>query len=69
MSPPNIILIVLDTFRADRINSYYKDKNLTPYMVNLLDNSIYFKNCIAVSPWTLPSHISMFTGYIRHKII
>jgi len=59
---PNIIFIVLDTLRADRVLDTNKNKNLTPYIKSLLKNSIYFENCIANSPWTLPSHISMFTG-------
>jgi len=62
MNTPNIIFIILDTLRGDKILSKYKNKNLNPYINNLLKNSIYFKNCIANSPWTLPSHISMFTG-------
>ena len=62
MNNPNIIFIVLDTLRADRVLCTYKNKNLTPFISSILDNSIYFENCIANSPWTLPSHISMFTG-------
>ena len=57
---PNIILIVLDTFRSDKING--EKKELTPFINNLLNNSIYFKNCFTNSPWTYPSHSSMFTG-------
>lgn len=52
----------MDTLRADRIFSDYKNRSLTPTISSLLNNSIYFKNCIAQSPYTLPSHISMFTG-------
>jgi len=62
MTPSNIIFIVLDTLRADRILSNYKNIFLTPFIKNLLNNSIYFKNCVANNTWTLPSHISMFTG-------
>jgi len=62
MNNPNIIFIILDALRADRVLATYKNKNLTPYIKSLLKNSIYFENCIANSPWTLPSHISMFTG-------
>jgi len=59
---PNIIFIVLDTFRADRIVIDDNKESFTPFLKELINNSIYFKNCIANSPWTLPSHISMFTG-------
>lgn len=82
MNKPNIIFIVLDTLRADKVLQIYKKKRLTPTIESLLSNSIYFDNCIANSPWTLPSHTSMFTGlyysevknissdynYVSHKI-
>ena len=59
---PNVIFVVLDTFRADSIFTKLNNFNITPFIQNLFENSIYFENCIANSPWTLPSHISMFTG-------
>ena len=62
LKAPNIILIVLDALRADKVLSTYKNKNLTPTIRSLLQNSIYFNNCIANSTWTVPSHINMFTG-------
>jgi len=62
LNSPNLIFIILDTLRADRVLSTHKNINLTPFISSILDNSIYFENCIANSPWTLPSHISMFTG-------
>lgn len=71
MASPNIIFIVLDTLRADKVLSSYKNKNLTPTLMKLLNNSVYFENCVANSPWTLPSHISMFTGLYptQHELI
>lgn len=68
MEYPNIIFIVLDTLRADRVLSKYKNNSLTPFINKLLNNSIYFENCIANSPWTLPSHISMFSGLYPTQI-
>ncbi len=62
MTPPNIIFIVLDTLRGDRIFSNYKNIELASNLKKLLNNSIYFENCIANAPWTLPSHMNMFTG-------
>ena len=62
MKRPNIIFIVLDTFRADSLLANYNDVCLTPFIKSILKNSIFFENCISNSPWTLPSHISMFTG-------
>jgi len=62
MNPPNIIFIVLDTLRGDSVFSNYKNKKITPFLKGLLENSMYFENCIANAPWTLPSHMNMFTG-------
>ncbi len=62
MNLPNIILIVLDTLRADRVSFKTKDYTFTPFINDLLNHSIFFENCISNSTWTLPSHISMFTG-------
>jgi hypothetical protein len=58
---PYIFLIVLDTFRADLRSS----TRLPPYAKNLksiADEGVVFKNCIASSSWTAPSHASIFTG-------
>lgn len=69
MVPPHIICIVLDTLRADRVlSNNNNNKNLTPFIKSILNNSIFFENCIAPSPWTLPSHISMFTGLYSIQI-
>ncbi|MBD3196269.1 MAG: sulfatase-like hydrolase/transferase [Candidatus Lokiarchaeota archaeon] len=59
---PNIILIILDTLRSDRILSEYDGRELTPTLNSLLKDSIYFENCICNHTWTVPSHISMLTG-------
>lgn len=62
MTSPNLIFIVLDTLREDRVLSIKQNMNLTPFIQELTKNSIIFKNCISNYTWTLPSHISMFTG-------
>ncbi len=68
MNKPNIIFIVLDTLRADKVLQFNERKRLTPTIESLLSNSIYFENCITNSPWTLPSHISMFTGLYYSEV-
>ncbi|MHA1252049.1 MAG: sulfatase-like hydrolase/transferase [Candidatus Helarchaeota archaeon] len=71
MKPSNIIIIVLDSLRYDKILIKYQNKDLTPFLSKILSNSIYFKNCIVPSPWTLPSHASFFTGLYpsQHKCV
>ncbi|MHA1763224.1 MAG: sulfatase-like hydrolase/transferase, partial [Promethearchaeota archaeon] len=60
--PPHIIFIILDTLRADRVSYHEKNNTITPFLNKLIEHSLCFENCIANVPWTLPSHISMFTG-------
>ncbi|MHA1253257.1 MAG: sulfatase family protein [Candidatus Helarchaeota archaeon] len=71
MRNPNIFFIILDSFRSDKCFYKFQNKELTPFLSKILNKSIYFKNCIAPSPWTLPSHASFFTGLYPslHKCI
>ncbi len=62
MTKPNIVFIILDTLRADKVKFNNSESSLTPFLNSLLPNSIFFENCLSNAPWTLPSHISMFTG-------
>jgi arylsulfatase A-like enzyme len=58
---PQVILIVLDTVRADRL-SLYGHPGVTKNLEAFSRKSLIFENCIASSPWTIPSHASLFTG-------
>jgi len=60
--PVNIILISLDTLRADRLGCYGYHRSTSPVLDNLASRSLVFENFMATSPWTLPSHGSMLTG-------
>ncbi|HEC24106.1 MAG TPA: DUF229 domain-containing protein, partial [Chloroflexi bacterium] len=59
---PNIILLVLDTLRSERMSIYGYEKDTTPTMEALAEQSTIFDWAIAAAPWTIPSHASMFTG-------
>ena len=59
---PNIVLIVLDTLRQDRLGSYGNQRHLTPYLDRFAAEAVVFEQAAAASPWTLPSHATMFTG-------
>jgi arylsulfatase A-like enzyme len=61
----NVILISLDTLRADHLGCYgYKRKNISSYIDKLANNGILFVNAISQSPWTTPSHMSIFTSLL-----
>lgn len=59
---PNVVLIVLDTVRADRISCGADGRGLTPNLDALCKRSIVFTNVSSTSSWTLPAHASLFTG-------
>ena len=60
---PNIIFIMIDTLRADRLGAYGHPGHLTPTMDALASEGVLFENCAAPAPWTLPSISSMFCSY------
>ncbi|MFP8879614.1 MAG: sulfatase-like hydrolase/transferase, partial [Myxococcota bacterium] len=59
---PNIVLIVVDTLRADRLSSYGYSKPTTPRIDEFAARGVRFANAYSTSSWTLPAHASMFTG-------
>jgi arylsulfatase A-like enzyme len=65
---PNILLIVLDTVRADRLSLYGYQRPTTPHLERLAQRGIRFDQARATAPWTLPSHASMFTGRLPHEL-
>ena len=64
---PNIILIVLDTVRADHLSCYGYHRKTTPFLDKLAAESVLYENCYSPSSWTLPSHASIFTGTYLSK--
>jgi arylsulfatase A-like enzyme len=62
--PPrrNVVLISIDTLRADRLGCYGAVRPTSPVIDRLAGESTRFETVIAPAPWTLPSHASMMTG-------
>ncbi|MEE8424732.1 MAG: sulfatase-like hydrolase/transferase [Elusimicrobiota bacterium] len=64
--PPNrgvhVVLITIDTLRADHLPMYGYDKVETPHLDALLKDSVLFENAASHAPITLPSHASIMTG-------
>lgn len=60
--PANIILVSIDTLRADRLGVYGYDRPTSPTIDALAARGTRYTRAIAESPWTLPSHATMFTG-------
>ncbi len=61
-SPLNILLITLDTTRADRIGAYGYARAKTSHLDRLAAEGVRFEHAVAQAPITLPSHASLFTA-------
>jgi len=59
---PDILLLVLDTQRGDRLSSYGASRPTTPVLDSLASRGLRHAASFAPSSWTLPSHATMFTG-------
>lgn len=59
---PPVILITIDTLRADRLSSYGSDRVVTPHIDRLAAEGIRFANASSTVPFTLPAHSSIMTG-------
>ena len=59
-----VILISIDTLRADRLPAYGYDKVATPNIDALVKDGVLFENAYSHCPMTLPSHVSMLTGLL-----
>jgi len=59
---PPVILITIDTLRADRLSSYGSDRVATPHLDRLAEEGIRFANASSTVPFTLPAHSSIMTG-------
>lgn len=56
---PNVILISLDTLRADHLGCYGYQRDTSPHIDTLAEDAALFERTYAQSSWTLPSHMSM----------
>lgn len=65
---PNVLLIVLDTVRAQSLSLYNSSLSTTPTLARLAETSTVFDMAVATAPWTLPSHASMFTGCLPRQL-
>jgi arylsulfatase A-like enzyme len=70
-SHPNIVLIVLDTQRADRLGTYGHTGGLTPFLDRLAGESLVYERAYAPSSWTMPSVVSLFIAQYpsEHQVV
>jgi arylsulfatase len=58
----NLLLISIDTLRADHLKCYGYDRGTSPHLDRLAREGVLFENLTSASSWTVPSHMSMFTS-------
>lgn len=64
---PNVALIVLDTVRADHLSLYGYPRRTSPELERFAAGARTYERVASTSPWTVPSHASMFTGLLPHQ--
>ncbi len=57
-----VIVISLDTLRADRLSLYGYERPTSPELERFASQATVYTRAQAAAPWTLPSHVSLFTG-------
>jgi len=60
--PPNILLVVVDTLRADHLGAYGYPRSTSPALDRLAAEAALFERAYSHSPWTMPSVASLLTG-------
>lgn len=61
---PVIILVSIDTLRADHLGVYGYSRDTSPFMDGLASKGVRFAKARSASPWTLPAHATMLTGLL-----
>lgn len=65
---PSILLITLDTVRAQSMSLYGYSRATTPNIDRFAARGVVFDSALSTAPWTLPSHASLFTGRYPHEL-
>jgi len=61
-TPPNVVVVVLDTFRRDRTSLHGYGRETTPALEGFAADATTFTDAVAQGAWSVPSHASLFTG-------
>lgn len=59
---PNIIVILIDTLRADHLSCYGYERQTSPFIDRIAEQGVLYENAISPAAWTPPAHASLFTG-------
>jgi len=64
----NLVLVSIDTLRADLLGCYGSPRPTSPTLDALAARGVLFETALAAAPWTLPSHASLLTGRYPSRI-
>ena len=67
LTRPDIVLVVVDTMRADRLSAEGHHRPTTPHLDALAARGMRYARAYAHSSWTLPSMVSLLTGLLPHE--
>jgi len=59
---PNVIVILVDTLRADHLSCYGYGRPTSPGIDRIAEHGVLYENAISPAAWTPPAHASLFTG-------
>jgi arylsulfatase A-like enzyme len=70
-TPPNVVVVLVDTLRADRLGVYSGSRRLSPFLDSFAARATVFTHAYAASSWTNPSVASLFTSRFpsQHGVI
>ena len=68
---PDVVLVSVDTLRADRLSAWGYERDTSPNLDALAASALRFDRAVAPAPWTLPSVTSLFTGRMpsQHGVV
>jgi len=65
--PRNVVLLVVDTVRADHLGLYGHERPTSPRLDEWSARGVVFEQALATSPWTVPSFASIYTGHLPSR--
>jgi len=67
-SKPSVLLVMLDTTRADRLSVYGYPRATSPNLAALAQRGVVYRRAISTAPWTVPSHAAIFAGRFPSQV-
>jgi arylsulfatase A-like enzyme len=65
---PNVILITIDTLRADHLGAYGYERDTSPNIDKLAEDGVLYENAFSQAPWTYPSLSSIHTSLYPSQV-